>query len=59
MMVLTRSNHWVSPCGTTGVRGSSEMVSGRMTWPPGLSNVLRMAANCERSLVNTSQAPER
>ena len=57
MTAFTMSNHCSSPCGTTGPRGSSDMVSGRMTWSCGSARVVRMAVRAERSLVNASQAP--
>ena len=35
MTILTMSNHASSPWGMTGVSGSSEMISGRITWSSG------------------------
>ena len=55
----TMSAQLSSPSRTTGPRGSLEMISGRMTWASGSSNVARVDARPDPSVVYTSQRPAR
>ena len=54
---LTMSNHWSSPCGTTGVSGSSEMISGSMTWSSGFVSSDSSDASPDLSVVKASHCP--